>query len=71
MIDAAWTLARSEALPRDDIERLRALAESLVPHDDDEYWSELSPLAQNAAASAAYAVRTWLLEDPQEAVWAA
>ncbi len=71
VIDAAWSLAEFEALPRNDIERLRALAESLVPNDEDENWSTLSPLAQNAAASAAYALRTWLLEDPQQAVWAA
>jgi hypothetical protein len=71
VIDAAWRLAGSEPLPRNDIELLQTLAESLVPNDDDEGWSTLSPLAQNAAASAAYAVRTWLLEDPQQAVWAA
>ena len=70
-IDAAWLLAESEVIPRNDIEHLRNLAESLVPNDDDEDWSTLSPLAQNAAASAAYALRTSLHEDPQEAVWAA
>lgn len=71
VIDAAWSLAQSDTLPRSDVEHLRTVAESLVPNDDDENWSTLSPLAQNAAASAAYAVRTWLLEDPQQAVWAA
>jgi Protein of unknown function (DUF416) len=71
VVDAAWSLAESEELPRNDIEHLRTLAELLVPNDDDENWSTLSPLAQNAAASTAYAVRTWLLEDPQQAVWAA
>lgn len=71
VVDAAWSLAEAKELPRSDVGNLRALAESLVPSDDDDDWSTLSPLAQNAAASAAYAVRTWLLEDPQEAVWAA
>lgn len=71
VIDTAWTLSKSEALPRDGVERMQALAESLVPNDHGEDWSELSPLAQNSAASAAYALRTWLLQDCQEAVWAA
>jgi hypothetical protein len=43
----------------------------LVPHDDDDSWSELSPLAQNAAAAVTYALRAWLSADAQDGVWAA
>ena len=40
-----------------------------MPSDDSEDWNLLSPIAQNAAAGAAYALRTWLLDSSQEAVW--
>lgn len=46
-------------------------AEELVPDDEDDDWIFESGYAQNAAASAAYAVRSWLTSDPQEAAWAA
>ena len=71
VVDAAWSLTKLEVLSRRDIERLRIVAELLVPKDADDNWSILSPIAQNAAASAAYAVRTWLLQDSQQAAWAA
>jgi len=70
-IDTAWALAGGEAVAPDEVERQRTTAESLVPSDGDENWSPLSPLAQNAAASTAYAIRAWLTGDSQEAVWAA
>ena len=69
-IDAAWSVADDQDVEGTELERLALLAESLVPSDDDE-WSYLSALAQNAAASAAYACRTARLKEPQEAVWAA
>jgi len=70
-IDTAWAIASGEAVAPDEVERQRAAAESLVPSDDDEDWLTLSALAQNSAASAAYAIRAWLTGDSQEAVWAA
>lgn len=45
-------------------------AESLVPYEDDD-WVLESGYAQNGIAAIAYAIRSWLSDDPQEAVWAA
>ncbi len=42
----------------------------MVPVDEGE-WILETGYGQNAAAAVAYAVRTWLTEDPQEGVWAA
>lgn len=70
-LDIAWSLDESSAVARRDVEEAQRSAESLVPHDDDDDWTLLRPLAQNAAASVAYALRTWLHDDPQEAVWSA
>src|SRR5688572_21655177 len=55
VIDAAWSVSGSETLDPSDAERLAAVAESLVPEDSDDNSSTLSPIAQNAAACAAYA----------------
>lgn len=70
-LNLAWSVASSEPAALSDIETARELAESLVPNDQDDNWMLLSPLAQNAAASVAYALRSSLVDDPQEAVWAA
>ena len=43
----------------------------MVPDEDDEGWTAARAYAGNAAAAAAYAVRTWLTNDSQEAAWAA
>lgn len=40
----------------------------MVPDEDDEGWTAGRTYAGNAAA---YAVQTWLTNDPQEAAWAA
>jgi len=71
VVDTAWALAKGEVVPLEAVEQQRLAVVSLVPSDDDEDWSALSPLAQNAAAAAAYALRTWLGGGTQEAVWAA
>lgn len=70
-LDLAWSVAASEPASLSDIKSARETAESLVPDDQDDNWMILSPLAQNAAASVAYALRASLVDDPQEAVWAA
>ena len=41
----------------------------MVPSDDDGWTLEMG-YAQNAAGAAAYAIRTWLTDDAQEAAWA-
>lgn len=46
------------------------VAEAMVPIDEGEWVLEMG-YGQNAAAAVAYAVRTWLTEDPQEGVWGA
>lgn len=70
-LDLAWSVAASEAVSKPAIDTARETAESLVPDDQDHNWVILSPLAQNAAASVAYALRASLVDDPWEAVWAA
>lgn len=71
VVDTAWVLAKGEVVPFGTVDQQRLIAESLVPSDEDEDWSPLRPLAQNAAAAAAYALRVWPAGRTQEAVWAA
>ncbi len=68
-LDRAWAVTASTA--SDEVDRERQAVEGLVPHDDDDDWSVWSPFAQNAAAAVAYALRTLLSGDSQNAVWAA
>lgn len=70
VLDVAWDLACGKELGVAHVEQARLLAESLVPSDDSDDWSVLSPIAQNASAGAAYALRTWQSGETQEAVWA-
>jgi uncharacterized protein YjaG (DUF416 family) len=70
-LDLAWSIAASHSAPTTAIDEARDVAESLVPDDQDDNWTILSPLAQNAAAGVAYALRAWLVDDPREAMWAA
>lgn len=56
-----------------DVAHLRSLAdrcESLVPVEEDA-WTELSGVAQNAVAAVVYAIRCLVSGDAQDAVWAA
>ncbi|MBM7518652.1 DUF416 family protein [Nocardioides nitrophenolicus] len=69
IVDAAWAVASGE-VARTDLLSLQAEAEDMVPSDEDSWTRELG-YGQNAAAAAAYAIRTWLTNDPQEAGWAA
>lgn len=71
LLDIAWGVAAGEQRSADEIENGRSTAESLVPDDEDDDWTLLSPLAQNAAAAVAYALRTCPAGDAQEATWAA
>jgi hypothetical protein len=69
-LDASW----DEVAAPPDLDALagwQAIAEELVPHDDDDDWVDESAYAQNGAAAVAYALRTRLGGDPQEAAWAA
>lgn len=68
IVTATWQAA-SGADP--GLQAMRAEAEALVPTEADGLWGVDHGFAQSATAAAAYAVRTWLSNDPQEAAWAA
>ena len=68
-LDAAWRAVDSD-VPTAELERLQEAAEDLVPEEDDD-WVTASGYASNAAAAVAYALRTRLTDNPQEAAWAA
>lgn len=68
IVSAVWQAASGRDI---DASRLKAEAEAMVPDEDDEGWTAGRTYAGNAAAAAAYAVRTWLSNDSQEAAWAA
>lgn len=67
VVAATWSVAAGADL---DLTSAQAVAESMVPSDDGTWVFEMG-YGQNAAAAAAYATRTWLLDSPQEAAWAA
>lgn len=67
ILDAVWAGASSGHA---DVSSLEAEAAELGPTDDEE-WSFDMGYAQNGAAALAYAIRTWLSDDAQEAAWAA
>lgn len=52
------------------LEALADRCEALAPTEDDS-WTDLSGLAQNAASAAAYALRSVVSDSADEAVWAA
>jgi len=70
-LDAAWAGARSQEDPTEKLASLAEQVEKLVPNDDDEDPFPGSAVAQNAVASVAYALRTWVRDDPQQVVWCA
>lgn len=67
VVTATWNAIQTG---EGDLHTLQEQAEALVPHDDGDWFHEMG-FGQNGAAAVAYAVRTWLTDDPQEAVWAA
>lgn len=67
ILSTAWGAA--SGVPG-DVNGLDAEAAAFGPSDDAEWVFELG-YAQNAAAAVAYAIRTCLSDDPQEAAWAA
>lgn len=69
-LDAVWDLVLGLPAP-DNLSHLQDAAESLVTDDEDENWVEQTAYAQNAAAAVAYAVSSWISEDPHDAVLAA
>jgi hypothetical protein len=68
-LDAVWDLVLGLPGP-DDLDRLRDAAEELVTDDEDENWVAQTAYAQNAAAAVAYAVSSWISDDPNDAVLA-
>lgn len=53
-----------------NLARAQQIVEDMVPADEGEWTFEMG-YGQSAIAAVVYAVRTWLTDDPQEAVWAA
>lgn len=69
-LDIAWGV--QPALDAsEEVDNRRSAVEEMIPHDDDADWSVWSPLAQNAAAAVAYAIRAWVSGDSLNSVWAA
>lgn len=68
VLDDAWRAAAGEDVG--DLSAAQTTAEEMVPVDDGEWIFEMG-YGQNAAAAVAYAVRTGLIDDPQQAAWAA
>lgn len=69
VVDKAWRAAQGAEVG--GLSEAQGVAEGMVPTDEGEWIFEM-PYGQNAAAAAAaYAVRTWLTEDPQEGAWGA
>lgn len=69
-LKVAWSATDPGSVLREEIKRLRDVAEALVPDADDEDWSFSWAFAQTAAAAVTYALETWLSADAQNAVWA-
>lgn len=67
ILSAAWDVASGLVI---DVRLMGSEAGSMPPSDDEEWVLEMG-YGQNAAFSVAYAIRTWLTDDPQEAAWAA
>lgn len=68
-LDTAWRAAGG-AGGEGELKDAGEGTENLVPYEDDD-WVLESGYAQNGIAAIAYAIRSWLSDDPQEAVWAA
>jgi hypothetical protein len=68
ILAAAWDVSSGRVI---DLRSMDSEVESMVPKDYEGEWVMESGYGQNAAAAVAYAIRTWLTDDPQEAAWAA
>lgn len=68
ILDGVWQAALDEEV--NSLAEAQQVAEDMVPTDEG-VWSFEMGYGQNAIAAVAYAVRTWLTADPQEAAWAA
>jgi uncharacterized protein YjaG (DUF416 family) len=61
---------QGDVVSRDRLTRAVEVCMSLVPDDHDESWTTWSGLAQNAAAAAFYALRSYLSGEAQDVIWA-
>jgi hypothetical protein len=68
ILAAAWDFSSGRVI---DVRSMDSEVESMAPKDYEGEWFMESGYGQNAAAAVAYAIRTWLTDDPQEAAWAA
>jgi len=70
-LDSGWASTQSQESSTEKLDSLVEQVKTLVPNDDDEALFPGLAVAQNAVASVAYALGTWLQDDSQQAVWAA
>ena len=68
ILAAAWDVSSGRVI---DVQSIYYEVESMSPKDYEGEWVMESGYGENAAAAVAYAIRTWLTDDPQEAAWAA
>jgi hypothetical protein len=68
VLQDTWRAAQGDG---GDLASAQEIAEEMIPSEDDDGWVHEMGYGQSAVAGIAYAVRTWLTDDPQEAVWAA
>ena len=69
-LDAVWRVALA-GRDQEGLAQWQSLAEDLVPDEEGDSWTPESAYGQHGAAAVAYAVRTWLADDPADAGWAA
>jgi len=69
-LEAVWRVVLA-GQDQEGLAQRQGLAEELVPDEDDDSWTPESAYGQHGAAAVAYAVRTWLADNPAEAGWAA
>jgi len=71
LVEQLWEDVNGKLMSENDVKLAAARALELVPAERDGWENESQPYAEDAAAAIAYALRTRLSFDPQEAVWAA
>lgn len=69
ILDAVWDAV--DGGPGSGLDGAEARAAAQVPDEDAVAWTPGHALAQNVAASVAYAARTWTADDAGSACWAA
>lgn len=67
ILSCTWDITSGRV---ENVRPLQSEAESMAPPEDGTFGAD-SGYGEHAAAALAYAIRTWITDDPQEAAWAA